>query len=136
MSSHRPSKCGDGYATKRRSVTLSAVVVVMANMSACSVTHSTDCRPISRTCLRYTGTRTPTQTTLKTFLFCNSFPPYSFLFFFRTDSTDSPDCLVFTDRLLLIIPAFLLLNCSVFSFFSCWFRAVDTADSCQLLIAR
>jgi len=30
---------------------------------------------------------------LKTFLFCKSFPPQSFLFFFRTDYMDSPDCL-------------------------------------------
>ena len=30
---------------------------------------------------------------LKTFLFCKSFPTVAYLFFFRTDSTDSPDCL-------------------------------------------
>ena len=30
---------------------------------------------------------------LKTFLFCKSFQPQPFLFFFMTDSRDSPDCL-------------------------------------------
>jgi len=39
---------------------------------------------------------------------------------FRTDSTDSPDCLP------------ILLSISVFLLFGCWFRAVDEADSCQL----
>ena len=41
---------------------------------------------------------------LKTFLFCKSFPPQPFLFFFRTDYMDSPDCLL------------LLLSISVFTF--------------------
>jgi len=27
-------------------------------------------------------------------------------------------------------------NCYVFPLFSCWFRAVDYADLCQLLLAR
>jgi len=36
----------------------------------------------------------------------------AFLFFFRTDSTDSPDCLV----ILLCISAFLLFSFSVFHF--------------------
>ena len=40
---------------------------------------------------------------LKTFLFCKSFPTVAYLFFFRTDSTDSPDCLP------------ILLNISVFT---------------------
>ena len=31
---------------------------------------------------------------LKTFLFCKLFPPQPFLFFFRTDYMDSPDCLL------------------------------------------
>ena len=31
---------------------------------------------------------------LKTFLFCKSFTPQPFLFFFRTDYMDSPDCLL------------------------------------------
>ena len=39
---------------------------------------------------------------LETFLFCKSFPPLAFLFFFRTDSTGSPDCL----PILLSIPVF------------------------------
>jgi len=41
---------------------------------------------------------------LKTSLFCKSFPPQPFLFFFRTDYIDSPDCLL------------LLLSISVFYF--------------------
>ena len=45
---------------------------------------------------------------LKTFLFCKSFPLQPFLFFFRTDSTDSPDCL---PRYFRAYP-FLLFSCS------------------------
>ena len=41
---------------------------------------------------------------LKTFLFCKSFPPQPFLFFFRTDYMDSPRLLPF------------LLSMSVFTF--------------------
>jgi len=46
---------------------------------------------------------------LKTSLFCKSFPPQPFLFFFRTDYMYSPDCLL----LLLSIPVF---NFSVLHF--------------------
>ena len=35
---------------------------------------------------------------LETFLFCKSFPPLAFLFFFRTDSTGSPDCFADTSE--------------------------------------
>ena len=38
-------------------------------------------------------TRSLFHSRLKTFLFRKSFPPQPFLFFFRTDSADSPDCL-------------------------------------------
>ena len=50
-------------------------------------------------------------------------PHRSLPFFFRTDYTDSPDCLL----LLLSISVFFLLFSffSVFTFFSCRFRAVD-----------
>ena len=41
---------------------------------------------------------------LKTFLFCKSFPLQPFLFFFRTDYMDFPDCLL------------ILLSISVFTF--------------------
>jgi len=53
------------------------------------------------------------------------FPTAAFLFFFSTDSTDSPDCLLFTDS----ISVFLLYSFFLFSIFFCfWFRVVDYAD--------
>ena len=57
---------------------------------------------------------------LKTFLFCKSFPPQPFLFFFRTDYMDFPDCL-----LLLLSISFFFFYFFCFTLFSCRFRAVD-----------
>jgi len=55
----------------------------------------------------------------KTSLFCKSFPPQPFLFFFRIHYMDSP-------RLLLLsIFRLLLFSFSVSTIFSCRFRAVD-----------
>ena len=52
----------------------------------------------------YSITHSISHYRLKTFLFCKSFPPQPFLFFFRTVCVDSPDCLL------------LLLSMSVFTF--------------------
>ena len=49
-----------------------------------------------------------------------SLPTVAYLFFFLTDSTDSPDCLL----ILLSKIRFYFLT-FLFSAFSCWFRAVD-----------
>ena len=67
----------------------------------------------------------------KTFLFCKSFPPQPFLFFFRTDYMDS-------HRLLLLFLKHIRLYFLVFLFytFSRRFRAVDKAGSCPLSSAR
>jgi len=48
----------------------------------------------------------------------------AFLFFFRTDSTDSLHCY----RYFRAYP--------FFKYFTFWFRVVDEADSCQLLSAH
>ena len=53
--------------------------------------------------------------------FLQILPTVAFLFFFRTDSTDSPNCLL----LLLSISVFYFLVFFCFPLFSCWFRAVD-----------
>jgi len=53
------------------------------------------------------------SSTLETFLFCKFFPPQPFLnFFFTTDYTDSPDCLLIR----LSISVFLLFSFPVFHF--------------------
>ena len=65
----------------------------------------------------YSITHSLFHSRLKTFLFCKSFPPQPFLFFFRTDYIDYPDCLL------------LLLSISVFTFlFFCF-----TLFSCSTL---
>ena len=53
--------------------------------------------------------------------FLQILPTIVFLFFFRTDSTDFPDCLL----ILLSISVFLLFSFSVIPLISCWFHAVD-----------
>ena len=67
--------------------------------------------------------RTPAlfHSSLETFLFCKSFPPQPFLFFFRTHSTDFPDCL----PTLLGISVFYLSVILFSQLFRCRFRAVD-----------
>jgi len=52
--------------------------------------------------------------------FLQIIPTVAFLFFFRTDSMDSPDCL----PTLLSISVYYFLVFYVFPLFSCWFRAV------------
>ena len=70
---------------------------------------------------RYSITHSLFHSRLKTSLFCKSFPPQPFLFFFRIHYKDSPDCLL----LLLSIFRLLLFSFSVFTLFSYRFRAVD-----------
>ena len=53
--------------------------------------------------------------------FLQIIPTVAFLFFFRTDSMDSPDCL---PTLLSISVFYFLVFFYVFPLFSCWFRAV------------
>ena len=53
--------------------------------------------------------------------FLQILPAVAFLFFYRIDSADSPDCL----PILLSISVFYFLFFSVFPLFSFWFRAVD-----------
>ena len=55
-------------------------------------------------------------------------PTVAFLFFFRTNSTDSADCL----PILLSMSVFYFLV-FLFHLFSFWFPAADYADLCQLL---
>jgi len=64
--------------------------------------------------------------------FLQILPTTAFLFFFRTDYVDYPDCLL----LLLSISVFLLFTFFYFTLFSCRSRAVDYADSCRLSSAR
>ena len=63
--------------------------------------------------------------------FLQILPIVAFLFFFRTGYLDFTDCLL----LLLSISVFYF-SVFLFSLFSCWFRALDQADSCRLLSAR
>jgi len=63
--------------------------------------------------------------------FLQILPIVAFLFFFRTDYLDFTDCLL----LLLSISVFYF-SVFLFSLFSCWFHALDQADSCRLLSAR
>ena len=66
---------------------------------------------------------------LKIFLFHFwNLPTVAFLFFFRTNSTDSADCL----PILLSMSVFYFLV-FLFHLFSFWFPAADYADLCQLL---
>jgi len=59
---------------------------------------------------------------LKTSLFCKSFPPQRFFFFFRIHHMDSPDCLLlFLSISIFYFSVFLFLK----TLFSCRFRAVD-----------
>jgi len=53
--------------------------------------------------------------------FLQILPAVAFLFFYRIDSADSPDCL----PILLSISVFYFLFFSVFPLLSFWFRAVD-----------
>ena len=52
--------------------------------------------------------------------FLQILPTAAFLFFFRTDSTDSPDCSPILQSI-----SFLLFSFFLFSTFNCWFCVVD-----------
>ena len=51
-------------------------------------------------------------------LFVQIFFTVAFIFFFRTDSTDFPDCLPIPQSIFVFI-------CSFFPLFSCWFHVAD-----------
>jgi len=73
------------------------------------------------TVIWYSITHSLFHSRLKTFLFCKSFPPQTFLFLLQDSLHGFP-------RLFTVISqhiCFLLLVFSVFTLFSCWFRAVD-----------
>ena len=61
----------------------------------------------------------------KFFLFHKTFPPYP-LFFFRTDATDSPDCLPLLWSISILIFCFFYF----IIFFIFWFHVVDYTDPC------
>ena len=60
----------------------------------------------------------------KIFLFHKTFPPYPSLFFFRTDATDSPDCLPLLWSISILIFFYFII------FFIFWFHVVDYTDPC------
>jgi len=73
------------------------------------------------TVIWYSITHSLFHSRLKTFLFCKSFPPPTFFFLLQDPLHGFP-------RLFTVISqhiCFLLLVFSVFTLFSCWFRAVD-----------
>ena len=72
---------------------------------------------------------------LKTLLFCKSFTPLASLSVSSSGLTPRIPRTV-NRPILLSMSVFYFFVFFVFPLFSCWFRAVDEADSCQLMIAR
>ena len=101
----------DGSRAKHLTVESYTVIICQQSLSANSHTYY----------YWYSITHSLFHSRLNTFLFCKSFPPQPFLFFFRIHYMDSPGCL------LLLLSIFRLLRFSFFCFytFGCRFRAVD-----------